>query len=150
MSATPSDGINRFNVAAALLFALCRDSTEQVRIRRTVDAWIDTLSRDIQVSLEKKRQLSCPSVMICKQAHSSCYPQAEMSTEDAVTKHSVKRDTEASSARTGRGKPMSMLRGTGSKTAAGRRGRGRIAGSTRVSLAPSIGVVSEDSLMLCQ
>ncbi|XP_076605677.1 protein TALPID3 isoform X2 [Chaetodon auriga] len=71
-----------------------RDWTEEVRIKKTVDAWINTLTKDIQ---------------------------AEMSSEDPVTKAS--RDAKVtsqqraagSSAHTGRRRPMSTLRGTGSR-----------------------------------
>ncbi|XP_067469523.1 protein TALPID3 isoform X4 [Thunnus thynnus] len=86
--------------------------TEEVRIKKTVDAWINTLSKDIQ---------------------------AEMSSEDAASKHTSSRDAAVmsqqraadskGSAHTGRRRrPVSALRETGSKTVAGRESRGQTAG----------------------
>ncbi|XP_074484717.1 protein TALPID3-like isoform X2 [Sebastes fasciatus] len=77
-----------------------RDWTEEVRIKKTVDAWINTQTRDIQ---------------------------AEMSSEDAAM--TSQQRTAGSSAHTGRGRPVSALRGTGSKTAAGRGSRGPLQGA---------------------
>ncbi|XP_070834707.1 protein TALPID3 [Chaetodon trifascialis] len=73
-----------------------RDWTEEIRIKKTVDAWINTLTQDIQ---------------------------AEMSSQDPATKHSASRDAKVtsqqraagSSAHMGRRRPMSTLRGTGSR-----------------------------------
>lgn len=33
-----------------MLYFLCSDWTEEVQIKQTVDAWINTLTKDIQVS----------------------------------------------------------------------------------------------------
>ncbi|KAM8737768.1 protein TALPID3 isoform 3-T3 [Acanthopagrus schlegelii] len=77
-----------------------RDWTQEGRIKKTVDAWISTLNKDIQ---------------------------AEISSEDAATKHSASRDAAVtsqrsaawSSAHTDRKRPVSTLRVTGSKTGSG-------------------------------
>ncbi|XP_073340428.1 protein TALPID3 isoform X3 [Pagrus major] len=82
-----------------------RDWTEEGRIKKTVDAWISTLNKDIQ---------------------------AEISSEDAATKHSASRDAAVtsqrraagSSAHTDRKRPVSALRVTGIKTGS----RGQTAG----------------------
>ncbi|KAM6917144.1 protein TALPID3 isoform 2-T2 [Lycodopsis pacificus] len=63
-----------------------RDWTEEVRIKKTVDAWISTSTRDIQV---------------------------EMSSEEAAM--TSQQRAAGSSAHTGRGMPVSALRGTGSE-----------------------------------
>lgn len=151
-----------------------------------MDAWIHTLTRDIQVSSqghpgipgrslerpeeETNQQPRVPAALfICKRSQfsssssssysssffsfssyhsstsffssfSSSCPQAEMSSEDTVTKHSARRDATVtsqqrvagSSAHTGRGRPVSALRRTGSKTAVGRGSRGRTAGQRLV------------------
>lgn len=88
-----------------------RDWTEEVRIKKTVDAWISTLSKDIQA------EMSLEDVPPCRAA-------------DAVSKHSNSRAAAvtskrapASSAHTSRGKPMNTLGGTGSKTAIGKGSR---------------------------
>ncbi|XP_034432920.1 protein TALPID3 [Hippoglossus hippoglossus] len=72
-----------------------RDWTQEVRIKRTVDAWISTLSKDVQ---------------------------AETSSERAAR----------SSAPSGRGRPISVLRQTGSKVAGPRGGPGQKAGHRTV------------------
>ncbi|XP_068593312.1 protein TALPID3 isoform X3 [Cebidichthys violaceus] len=63
-----------------------RDWTEEVRIKKTVDAWISTSTRDIQ---------------------------AEMSSEEAAM--TSQQRPAGSSAHTGRGRPVSEFRGTGSE-----------------------------------
>ncbi|XP_075963441.1 protein TALPID3 isoform X4 [Anarhichas minor] len=63
-----------------------RDWTEEVRIKKTVDAWISTSTRDIQV---------------------------EMSSEEAAM--TSQQRAAGSSAHTSRGRPVSALRGTGSE-----------------------------------
>ncbi|XP_069573199.1 protein TALPID3 [Brachyistius frenatus] len=85
-----------------------RDWSEEVRIKKTVDAWINTLTRDIQV---------------------------EISSEDTVRTRGVvttQQRAGGSSAHTERGKPVRTLRGTGSKPAAGRGIRGQTARNTKV------------------
>ncbi|GLD68913.1 protein TALPID3-like isoform X1 [Lates japonicus] len=72
-----------------------RDWTEEVRIKKTVDAWISTLSKDFQ---------------------------AETSSEDAAVTSQLR------AVQSERGRPVSALRGIGSKTTAGRGGRGQRAG----------------------
>ncbi|XP_068194229.1 protein TALPID3 isoform X2 [Antennarius striatus] len=77
-----------------------RDWTDEVRIKRTVDAWISTLAKDVQ---------------------------AELSSENAVTQPSPSKDApvtsqqrvEGRAAPTGQQKPVSALRRTGSKTGRG-------------------------------
>ncbi|XP_078133819.1 uncharacterized protein LOC144535301 isoform X2 [Sander vitreus] len=73
-----------------------RDWTKEVRIKKTVDAWINSSTKHIQ---------------------------AEMSSEDAAIEHAAavtsQQRAAESSAHKGRGRPVSALRGTGSKTAAG-------------------------------
>ncbi|XP_049917868.1 protein TALPID3 isoform X6 [Epinephelus moara] len=76
-----------------------RDWTEEVRIKKTVDAWISTLTKDIQ---------------------------AEMSSEDAAL--TSQQGAAGSSAHTGRGRPVSAPKGTGSKNVAGRGSRGQTSG----------------------
>ncbi|XP_040916683.1 protein TALPID3 isoform X2 [Toxotes jaculatrix] len=73
-----------------------RDWTAEVRIKKTVDAWISALSKDIQ---------------------------AETSSEDAALTSELR--TARSFARTGTGRPVSALRETGSKTAVVRGGQGQ-------------------------
>ncbi|XP_069391310.1 protein TALPID3 isoform X2 [Paralichthys olivaceus] len=80
-----------------------RDWTQEVRIKRTVDAWISTLSKDVQ---------------------------AETSSEKAAR----------SSAPSGRGRPMSVVRQTGSKIAGRRGGQGQRAGH-RTGAEPVPGVL---------
>ncbi|KAF3700696.1 Protein TALPID3 [Channa argus] len=88
-----------------------RDWTEEVRVKKTVDAWINTLTKDIQ---------------------------DEMSSEDAV--HHRAADTAVTSqqgacrgsAHPAKKRPMSMLRGIGSKTAAGRGSRAQTPGHRSV------------------
>ncbi|XP_041810325.1 protein TALPID3 isoform X2 [Chelmon rostratus] len=82
-----------------------RDLAEEVRIKKTVDAWINAFTGDTQV---------------------------EMSSEDPATKHSAGRNATVtsqqraagSSTHRGRGRPMSTLRGPGS--------RGQTAGHRRL------------------
>ncbi|XP_033498518.2 protein TALPID3 isoform X2 [Epinephelus lanceolatus] len=76
-----------------------RDWTEEVRIKKTVDAWISTLTKDIQ---------------------------AEMSSEDAAL--TSQQGAAGSSTHTGRGRPVSAPKGTGSKNVAGRGSRGQTSG----------------------
>ncbi|XP_023150358.2 protein TALPID3 isoform X3 [Amphiprion ocellaris] len=79
-----------------------RDWTEEVRIKKTVDACISTLTRDIQ---------------------------AEMSLEDAARCRATDAAvTSQSSAHPGKRKPLSMPRTAGSRPMAGRGSRGRTAG----------------------
>ncbi|XP_065822319.1 protein TALPID3 isoform X1 [Labrus bergylta] len=83
-----------------------RDWTEEVRIKKTVDAWISTLSKDI------KAEMASEDVTPCRAA-------------EAVTKPSASRVTAATSQKAAgssahRGRVLSTLRGTGSKTASGR------------------------------
>ncbi|XP_008275355.1 protein TALPID3 [Stegastes partitus] len=79
-----------------------RDWTEEVRIKKTVDAWINTLTRDIQ---------------------------AEMSSEDAARCRAADAAvTSQSSAHPGRTKPLSVPRTAASRPAAGRGSRGRTSG----------------------
>ncbi|XP_039993381.1 protein TALPID3 [Xiphias gladius] len=73
-----------------------RDWTEEVRIKKTVDAWISTLSKDVQ---------------------------AETSSENAALMPQLR--AAGSSAHSARGKPVSALRGAGSRPTAGRVGRGQ-------------------------
>lgn len=57
-------------------FVTCRDLTEEVRIKKTVDAWINALTRDVQVNVQKSRispdlhnlHLSCVSFfsLVCR------------------------------------------------------------------------------------
>ncbi|KAM6968590.1 LOW QUALITY PROTEIN: protein TALPID3 [Tautogolabrus adspersus] len=93
-----------------------RDWTEEVRIKKTVDAWISTFSKDIEA------ELASEDVAPCRAA-------------DAVTKPSASRVTAVtsqkaagSSAHRGKGRPVSTFRGTGSKTASGRGRGGQTAG----------------------
>ncbi|XP_070697779.1 protein TALPID3 [Pempheris klunzingeri] len=82
-----------------------RNSTKEVRIRKTVDAWISTLTRDIQ---------------------------AEISSDDAVCRPSdaavtAQQRAAGSSAHSSKGRLASALRGTGSRPAARRGSRGQTA-----------------------
>uniref|UniRef100_A0AAQ6IIY5 Protein TALPID3 n=1 Tax=Anabas testudineus TaxID=64144 RepID=A0AAQ6IIY5_ANATE len=72
-----------------------RDWTEEVRIKKTVDAWINTLTKDIQAEISEDAVIAVTS----QQGAAECSP------------HSVK------------GRPMSTLRRTGSKTASGKGSR---------------------------
>lgn len=119
---------------------LCRDWTDQVRIKKTVDAWIDTLTKDIQVSSQQGSSWTTwNSGFVCQRSQffSSSCPQADLSTEDGVTECSLRKHntvtsqkrTSGSSTHTGRGQSVSMLRGTGSKA-----GRGRTAGQRPVGV----------------
>ncbi|XP_062252904.1 protein TALPID3 [Platichthys flesus] len=72
-----------------------RDGTQAARIKRTVDAWISTLSKDVQAETSSEREAR-------------------------------------SSAPSGRGRPISVLRQTGSKVAGPRGGSGQKAGHRTV------------------
>ncbi|XP_058471016.1 protein TALPID3 isoform X2 [Solea solea] len=87
-----------------------RDCSDKVWIKKTVDAWIKTASRDIQ---------------------------AELSSHEATAAAA------GSSASSGRGRPRSALKQTGSKTTEGRGGRGPRAGQNDVQGAAPAGVPGE-------
>ncbi|KAG7453328.1 TALPID3 isoform X1 [Solea senegalensis] len=87
-----------------------RDCSDKVWIKKTVDAWIKTASRDIQ---------------------------AELSSHEATAAAA------GSSASSGRGRPRSTLKQTGSKTTEGRGGRGPRAGQKDVQGAAPAGVSGE-------
>uniref|UniRef100_UPI0037E9B0AC protein TALPID3 n=1 Tax=Semicossyphus pulcher TaxID=241346 RepID=UPI0037E9B0AC len=93
-----------------------RDWTEEVRIKKTVDAWISTLSKDIQAEMSSEGPIPCRV--------------SEAGTKQAASKGAAVTSQRAavSSAHTGSGRPVGTLRGTGSKTATGRGSRGQTAG----------------------
>ncbi|KAK5858073.1 hypothetical protein PBY51_011267 [Eleginops maclovinus] len=80
-----------------------RDCTQEVRIKKTVDAWINSLTRDIQ---------------------------AEMSSEEAMM--TSQQQVAGNSAPTRSGRPVSMLTATGSQAAGGRVRTGSEAAGGRV------------------
>nr|XP_046268461.1 protein TALPID3 isoform X2 [Scatophagus argus] len=100
-----------------------RDWTDKVRVKKTVDAWIHTVTKDVQ---------------------------AEMSSKDTATKHSARRDAMMTSQQkvsgrpthSGKGRPVSVLRGTASKTAAERGSRERTAGHSLLQRAEPDGTTS--------
>ncbi|XP_044022437.1 protein TALPID3 isoform X2 [Siniperca chuatsi] len=102
-----------------------RDWAEEVRIKKTVDAWISTLTKDIRAEMSSEDAVRCRAA-------------------DAATRHSASRDAAVtsqqraagSSAHTGRGRPVSALRGTGSKTVAGRGNRRQTAGHRQQGAEP--------------
>ncbi|CAJ1074934.1 protein TALPID3 isoform X6 [Xyrichtys novacula] len=97
-----------------------RDWTEEVRIKKTVDAWIRTLSKDIQDEISVEKVAPCRSAdAVSTRPHSQT---------PAVTSQ---RAAGASSAHSGRGRPLGTLRGTTSKTARGRGSRGQTGGQVQ-------------------
>ncbi|KAM7376584.1 hypothetical protein PAMP_006308 [Pampus punctatissimus] len=95
-----------------------RDWTEEVRIKKTVDAWINTLSKDIQAEMSSEDTVRCRPVDAASK-HSSSRGPAVMSQQRAAGNRGP--------AHTGRGRPVNALRGTGNKKA-GRESSGQTAG----------------------
>uniref|UniRef100_A0A096MER2 KIAA0586 ortholog n=1 Tax=Poecilia formosa TaxID=48698 RepID=A0A096MER2_POEFO len=86
-----------------------RDLTEEVRIKKTVDAWINALTRDVQT-----RGHPPPA-------------QGAMPLLDAIHCR-ASNATKPQQRAAGRGKPVSMPRGTSNQPVMGRGGRGQTAG----------------------
>ncbi|XP_039905727.1 protein TALPID3 isoform X2 [Simochromis diagramma] len=104
-----------------------RDHSEEVRIKKTVDAWISRLSRDIQRKSRRSKTGTDPSL--------PCH-QAEMSSGNIRNHHSAV-DAD-SSAHSGKERPVGTLRGTGSMRTARRGSRGQRAG-IRAGVEPNRG-----------
>ncbi|XP_035767860.1 protein TALPID3 isoform X4 [Neolamprologus brichardi] len=104
-----------------------RDHSEEVRVKKTVDAWISRLSRDIQRKSRRSKTATDPSL--------PCH-QAEMSSRNISNHHSAV-DAD-SSAHSGKERPVGALRGTGSVRTARRGSRGQRAG-IRAGVEPNRG-----------
>ncbi|XP_074547454.1 protein TALPID3 isoform X2 [Halichoeres trimaculatus] len=97
-----------------------RDWTEEVRIKKTVDAWISTLSKDIQAEMSSEEVAPCRVAnTVSKHANSRA---AAVTSQRAA----------GSSIHTSRGKPKSTVGGTGSKNATGKGSRGPVRGAEPV------------------
>ena len=141
---------------------VCRDWTEEVQIKKTVDTWINTLSSDFQVSafstfflVQFKKPMNSDALATAlreiykplfslKLSQLFCFffsskthgppspPQAEKSARCRSA------DTGTSQQRAaGRGRPMSVLRATGAKPVMERGSRGKRAGHKTVILGSS-------------
>ncbi|XP_061599260.1 LOW QUALITY PROTEIN: protein TALPID3 [Cololabis saira] len=85
-----------------------RDWTEEVRIKKTVDAWISCSARDVQTRPAPRH--------------------ADVGSDDVIDRRSAKGVTSSRPKTTGRGAPVNMLRGAGRTPATGRGGGGSAAG----------------------